>query len=84
MWHFGIRLPHIASGDNLDLSGFGWLLRGTGAFFIRRRLSPDDESSQDELYRTVLNQYMVELLKAGLSIEFFLEGTRLANIFYLD
>uniref|UniRef100_A0A914D1K8 Phospholipid/glycerol acyltransferase domain-containing protein n=1 Tax=Acrobeloides nanus TaxID=290746 RepID=A0A914D1K8_9BILA len=77
VWHFGIRLPHIASGNNLNLSGFGWLLRGTGAFFIRRRLSPDDEASQDELlYRTVLNQYMVELLKAGLSIEFFLEGTR--------
>lgn len=22
-WHFGLRLPHIASGDNLNLSGLG-------------------------------------------------------------
>ncbi|EGT47222.1 hypothetical protein CAEBREN_10958 [Caenorhabditis brenneri] len=29
-WHFGLKLPHIASGDNLNLSGLGWLLRATG------------------------------------------------------
>ncbi|PIO70943.1 Acyltransferase [Teladorsagia circumcincta] len=47
-WHFGLRLPHIASGDNLNLSGLG----------------------------AVLHSYIEQLLKKGLSIEFFIEGTR--------
>ncbi|GMR59754.1 hypothetical protein PMAYCL1PPCAC_29949, partial [Pristionchus mayeri] len=75
-WHFGLRLPHIASGDNLNLSGFGGLLRATGAFFIRRRLAPDDEGGKDQLYRSVLHSYIDEILSAKLSLEFFLEGTR--------
>ncbi|KAK6053888.1 Acyltransferase [Cooperia oncophora] len=50
-WHFGLRLPHIASGDNLNLSGLGWLLRSTGAFFIRRRTDEHDEGGKDACYR---------------------------------
>lgn len=23
VWHWGIRLPHVAAGDNLNLSGLG-------------------------------------------------------------
>ncbi|CAD5231890.1 unnamed protein product [Bursaphelenchus xylophilus] len=76
LWHWGIRFPHVAAGDNLNLYGFGWMLRYTGAFFIRRRLDPNDESTKDKLYRTVLKTYLIELLKSGMSVEFFLEGTR--------
>jgi 1-acyl-sn-glycerol-3-phosphate acyltransferase len=76
VWHFGIRLPHIASGDNLNLSGLGWLLRATGAFFIHRRLDPKDDLNSNEIYRAVLNSYLVEILKSNMSLEFFLEGTR--------
>ncbi|KAH7701596.1 Protein ACL-6 a, partial [Aphelenchoides avenae] len=76
VWHWRIRLPHVASGDNLNLSGLGWLLRTFGAFFIRRRLNPDDETTSNGLYREVLNTYVVELLRHGMSVEFFLEGTR--------
>ena len=76
VWHFGIRLPHIASGDNLNLSGLGWLLRATGAFFIHRRLDPLDNTNTNEIYRAVLNSYLVEILKSNMSLEFFLEGTR--------
>lgn len=75
-WHFGLRLPHIASGDNLNLSGLGWLLRSTGAFFIRRRTDENDESGKDASYRAVLHSYIEQLLRKGLSVEFFLEGTR--------
>ncbi|EPB69172.1 Acyltransferase [Ancylostoma ceylanicum] len=75
-WHFGLRLPHIASGDNLNLSGLGWLLRATGAFFIRRRIDEHDEGGKDAVYRAVLHSYIEQLLKKGLPIEFFLEGTR--------
>ncbi|KAK6753338.1 hypothetical protein RB195_012750 [Necator americanus] len=75
-WHFGLRLPHIASGDNLNLNGLGWLLRATGAFFIRRRTEVNDNSGKDVIYRAVLHSYVEQLLKKGLCIEFFLEGTR--------
>lgn len=76
VWHWDIRLPHIASGDNLNLTGFGWLLRATGAFFIRRKINPEDCGGNDNLYRAVLHSYMAEILKSGMSLEFFLEGTR--------
>ncbi|KJH44204.1 Acyltransferase [Dictyocaulus viviparus] len=76
-WHFGLRLPHIASGDNLNLSGLGWLLRSTGAFFIRRRINKHNDSGRDLLYRAVLHSYIEQLLRKGLSIEFFVEGTRI-------
>ncbi|VDM62402.1 unnamed protein product [Angiostrongylus costaricensis] len=75
-WHFGLRLPHIASGDNLNLSGLGWLLRSTGAFFIRRATNVQVSRGRDSLYRAVLHSYIEQLLNKGLSIEFFLEGTR--------
>ncbi|ULT89943.1 hypothetical protein L5515_008227 [Caenorhabditis briggsae] len=75
-WHFGLKLPHIASGDNLNLSGLGWLLRATGAFFIRRRVDPDDERGKDQLYRAILHSYIEQVLEKNMPIEFFLEGTR--------
>ncbi|KAI6241986.1 hypothetical protein M3Y99_00275000 [Aphelenchoides fujianensis] len=76
LWHFGIRVPHVAAGDNLNMSGFGWCLRWIGAFFIKRHLSPNDEATKDLLYRAVLNQYLLSILKAGMSIEMFVGGTR--------
>ncbi|CAI2355502.1 unnamed protein product [Caenorhabditis sp. 36 PRJEB53466] len=75
-WHFGLKLPHIASGDNLNLCGLGWLLRATGAFFIRRRIDPEDERGKDQLYRAVLHSYIEQVLTKNMPIEFFLEGTR--------
>ncbi|PAV59232.1 hypothetical protein WR25_09882 [Diploscapter pachys] len=75
-WNFGLRLPHIASRGNLNLGGFGWLLRATGAFFIRRRVDPSDVGGRDALYRVVLHSYIEQLLKISLHIEFLLEGTR--------
>ncbi|VDN53533.1 unnamed protein product [Dracunculus medinensis] len=77
LWHWGLQLPHIASGSNLNLSGFGWLLRATGAFFIRRRIDGDGRPPNlDLLYRSVLEAYMIEILRARMPLEFFLEGTR--------
>ncbi|KIH43480.1 Acyltransferase [Ancylostoma duodenale] len=55
-WHFGLRLPHIAAGDNLNLNGLGWLLRATGAFFIRRRVDERDEGGKDAVYRLIPEQ----------------------------
>lgn len=55
---------------------FSWFLRATGAFFIKRNTDPNDLSTRDILYRTVLKSYLIGLLKNGQSLEFFLEGTR--------
>lgn len=51
------------------------LLRGLGAFFIKRRIDPVRGRS-DHLYRAVLHTYMNECLRAGHNMEFFLEGGR--------
>ena len=63
--------PFVAAGDNLNIPFVGPLLRKLGAFYIRRRPKEDHE-----LYKSILGQYMVELLKGDCSIEFFIEGRR--------
>ncbi|GAB1860008.1 Glycerol-3-phosphate acyltransferase, mitochondrial [Camponotus japonicus] len=70
-----IRNPLIAAGDNLKIPFFGWLLRGLGAFFIKRRIDPI-AGRKDHLYRTILQTYIMENLRAGHNMEFFVEGGR--------
>ena len=66
----GLSLPHIAAGDNLNLPFLGLLLRQCGAFFIRRSFRNDD------LYRSLITQYLRLILMRGHTVEFFLEGSR--------
>ncbi|XP_076301390.1 glycerol-3-phosphate acyltransferase mino isoform X2 [Lasioglossum baleicum] len=70
-----VRNPLIAAGDNLKIPLFGWLLRGLGAFFIKRRIDPA-VGRKDVLYRATLHTYIMENLRAGHNIEFFIEGGR--------
>ncbi|XP_039294035.1 glycerol-3-phosphate acyltransferase 1, mitochondrial [Nilaparvata lugens] len=70
-----IRSPLVAAGENLRIPVFGWLLRGLGAFFIKRRIDPV-QGRKDILYRAVLHTYMTESLRAGHNFEFFIEGGR--------
>ncbi|XP_049780359.1 glycerol-3-phosphate acyltransferase 1, mitochondrial isoform X1 [Schistocerca cancellata] len=70
-----IRSPLVAAGDNLNIPVFGWLLRGLGAFFIKRRIDPA-VGRRDIIYRAVLHTYMIECLRAGHNMEFFIEGGR--------
>ena len=66
----GVTIPHVASGDNLNLPLVGGILRRLGAFFIKR-------SYHDlEVYRRILESYVYELLNLGNSLEFFIEGSR--------
>lgn len=70
LYHEGMALPHIASGQNLNLFILGPILRRVGAFFMRR-------SFQDDfLYKTVFEEYLFRMLQRGFPIEFFLEGGR--------
>ncbi|XP_055926637.1 glycerol-3-phosphate acyltransferase 1, mitochondrial-like isoform X1 [Argiope bruennichi] len=70
-----LRAPLVAAGNNLMIPFFGALLRGLGAFFIKRKLDPQN-GQRDYVYRAVLHTYMEESLKAGHSLEFFIEGGR--------
>ncbi|KAF9963941.1 hypothetical protein BGZ65_004903, partial [Modicella reniformis] len=69
-FRMGLALPHIAAGDNLDMPVVGKALKGAGAFFIRRSWA------DDQLYTTIVNEYVQELLEGGYNIECFIEGTR--------
>lgn len=69
-----IRSPLVAAGENLRIPVFGWLLRGLGAFFIKRRVTP--KKGEDILYKAILQTYMVHCLCAGHNFEFFIEGGR--------
>ncbi|XP_023176591.2 glycerol-3-phosphate acyltransferase 1, mitochondrial isoform X2 [Drosophila hydei] len=70
-----IRSPLVAAGNNLQIPVFGTLLRGLGAFFIKRKIDPV-EGKKDVLYRAALHLYITHALKQGHNVEFFIEGGR--------
>lgn len=70
-----IRAPIVAAGDNLRIPVFGWLLRGLGAFFIKRKIDPI-AGKKDNVYRAALHTYMQHAIMAGHNVEFFIEGGR--------
>ena len=68
--HRGFMLPHIAAGDNLDLPLVGRILRGGGAFFMRRRFGGD------AVYTAVFAEYLYQVFRRGHAVEYFVEGGR--------
>jgi glycerol-3-phosphate O-acyltransferase 1/2 len=54
---------------------YRWLLRGLGAFYIKRKIDPT-AGRKDFVYRALLHTYMVENMRAGHYVEFFIEGGR--------
>ena len=68
--HQGLMLPHIAAGENLDLPLVGHVLRGGGAFFMRRRFA------RDRVYTAVFGEYVYQMFRRGHSVEYFVEGGR--------
>ncbi|MDO4223406.1 MAG: glycerol-3-phosphate 1-O-acyltransferase PlsB [Acinetobacter sp.] len=66
----GLRVPYIAAGDNLNLPVVGQLLRGGGAFFIRRSFGGN------ALYTSVFKQYLYSIVSRGGALEYFIEGGR--------
>jgi glycerol-3-phosphate O-acyltransferase len=65
----GLAPPFTAAGLNMSFWPISRLLRGTGAFFIRR-------SGDDPVYREVLRAFVAYLLQRHFHLEFFIEGTR--------
>lgn len=68
--HEGLVIPYIAAGRNLNMPVIGPILRGAGAFFIRRSFKGN------ELYSTVMFEYLASLISSGMPIEYFIEGGR--------
>jgi glycerol-3-phosphate O-acyltransferase len=66
----GLSIPHIAAGKNLNMPIIGSILRGGGAFFIRRSFKGN------ELYSTVMFEYLARLISMGTPVEYFVEGGR--------
>ncbi len=62
--------PHIAAGINLNLPIVGSLLRRGGAFYLRRSFR------SHKLYAAVFYEYLSTIQSQGVSIEYFIEGTR--------
>jgi len=67
---YGLQPPHVAAGDNLNFWPVGRLLRGGGAFFIRRSFKGD------RVYQATMGAYVKRLLRDGFTQEFFVEGGR--------
>ncbi len=66
----GLAIPTIAAGNNLNLPIIGKILRGGGAFFIRRSFKGNP------LYAKIMNEYVTKLIELGAPIEYFIEGGR--------
>ncbi len=66
----GLAIPYIAAGKNLNMPVIGPILRNAGAFFIRRSFKGN------ELYSTVMFEYLASQISTGMPIEYFVEGGR--------
>ena len=66
----GLAIPYIAAGKNLNMPIIGSVLRNAGAFFIRRSFKGN------ELYSTVMFEYLASQISSGMPIEYFVEGGR--------
>jgi len=65
-----LAIPYIAAGNNLNMPFIGRILRGGGAFFIRRSFK------DNALYGAVMRAYIEQLISLGVPIEYFVEGGR--------
>lgn len=66
----GLRIPHVAAGDNLNIPVLGQLLRNGGAFFMRRSFR------DNPLYGAVFREYTHSMVQRNTPIEYFIEGGR--------
>ncbi|MBW2147110.1 MAG: 1-acyl-sn-glycerol-3-phosphate acyltransferase [Deltaproteobacteria bacterium] len=65
-----MNLPLVAAGLNLAFWPLGFILRKSGAYFIRRNFRGD------RLYPKVVSRYLRLLIREGFWQEFFIEGGR--------
>ncbi len=66
----GLMLPHIAAGENMNMSVLGRLLKQGGAFYMPR--SFQGKPVQAALF----SEYLYQVYRRGHAVEFFAEGGR--------
>lgn len=67
---YGLEIPLIAAGNNLNMPIIGKILRGGGAFFIRRSFKGN------ALYTAVMQEYINQIIQHAKTMEYFIEGGR--------
>ena len=70
IYNENLAIPYIAAGSNLNIPFIGRILRGGGAFFIRRSFR------DNPLYGAIMRAYLLQLVKLGVPLEYFVEGGR--------
>ncbi|RZG88590.1 glycerol-3-phosphate 1-O-acyltransferase PlsB [Acinetobacter sp. WCHAc060033] len=70
IYNRGLMIPHIAAGINLNMPVVGQLMRGAGAYFIRRSFNGN------ALYTAVFKEYIYSMLNRNTPMEYFIEGGR--------
>ncbi len=70
MFRSGMVPPQQAAGQNMDFWPMGWLLRHSGAFYIRRTFMGET------LYKEVFCAYVRYLLAENYTSVVYIEGTR--------
>ena len=70
LFRSGMVPPQQAAGKNLDFWPVGWLLRHSGAFYLRRTFAGET------LYREVFSAYVRYLLAENHVMVVYIEGTR--------
>lgn len=71
LYYYGMEVPLICAGEDfLGMPFVADVLRGSGAFFMRRTFRGDD------LYKAIFYEYVNYLCKDRQVMEFFVEGTR--------
>ena len=65
-------LVHIIGGENMAFFGLGYLMKRSGAVFIRREIN-------SPVYKAVLRHYLSFLLEKRFPVSWALEGTRSRN-----
>ena len=70
IFHEGLPIPQVASGDNLNFFPVGGIIRRCGSYFIRRKMKGDT------FYTALFREYLSVLFERGYATEFFIEGGR--------
>lgn len=70
IFHEGLPIPQVASGDNLNFFPVGPLIRRCGSYFIKRKMKGD------KFYTAMFREYLSILFEKGYATEFFIEGGR--------
>lgn len=66
----GLKRTHTLGGDNLRFFPFAQIAQHSGCVFIRRSFKNDD------VYKTMLQEYLSHLVGCGENLEWYMEGGR--------